>query len=264
MIFTGSPLWLDFLVLLALCAAAFELARALARRLLRRATGDDGDSSETHALSGVFGLLALLMAFSFGMALDRYEERRELVVAEANALGTFASRLALLPDNEARVLRSMLADYARERLAFGKAQTADMAAAAYRGADAVHLAMGETIYATLARAPAGPHGPALLQPFNEAGDLAAERLAAREAHLPNAVLLLLCLFCVAGTAMLGYSRAGSPRAHRLASFAFLVLLAVAFITVLDLDRPRGGTILVPQAAMERQASALMASTGNEP
>ncbi|MXO72428.1 hypothetical protein [Alteraurantiacibacter buctensis] len=35
-------------------------------------------------------------------------------------------------------------------------------------------------------------------------------------------------------------------------------LAVAFITVLDLDRPRGGTITVPQLAMERQVAALAA------
>jgi hypothetical protein len=263
MIFAGSPLWLDFVVLLALCAAAFELSRMLGKRVLQAADAGDADSSETHALSGVFGLLALLMAFSFGMALDRYEERRALVVAEANALGTFASRVALLPEEDAAAVRTILGQYAGARLAFGRAVTDDQAEDAYAHSDAVHARMGAAIYASLARGPADPRGPALLQPFNEAGDLAAERLAVREAHLPDAVLLLLCLFCVAGAAMLGYSRAGSPRAHRPASLAFLTLLAVAFITVLDLDRPRGGSILVPQEAMERQAEPLIAALHNE-
>lgn len=257
-------MWLDFLVLLALCVAAFELGRVLGRRLLLRSTGEDADSSETHALSGVFGLLALLMAFSFGMALDRYEERRALVVAEANALGTFASRVALLPEDDAATVRTILGQYAGARLAFGRAVTDDQAGEAFAQSDAIHGRMGVAIYSSLARGPADPRGPALLQPFNEAGDLAAERLAAREAHLPDAVLFLLCLFCVAGAGMLGYSRAGSPRAHRPASLAFLALLAVAFITVLDLDRPRGGSILVPQQAMERQAALLVAALHNQP
>jgi hypothetical protein len=261
MVFAGSPLWLDFLLLLALCAGAFELGRAVGRKAQRRAIADDADSSETHALSGVFGLLALLMAFSFGMALDRYEERRALVVAEANALGTLASRVALLPAADAAPLRQKLATYAREWLVFGNAVTAAAASASASRADTLHGQMGAMIYASLASAPPDPRGPALLQPFNEAGDVANTRLAAREAHLPDAVLFLLCLFCVAGAAMLGYSRAGSPRAHRPASLMFLTLLAVAFITVLDLDRPRGGTILVPQQAMERQAAALIAAAG---
>lgn len=261
MVFAGSPLWLDFLLLLAVCVGAFELGRLLGQRMLRRAIADDGDNSETHALSGVFGLLALLMAFSFGMALDRYEERRALVVEEANALGTLASRLALLPDEQAVAVRLELAGYARERLAFGGADTEAKAAEAAARAEAIHARIGAIIYTSLAASPSDPRGPALLQPFNEAGDIATSRLAAREAHLPDAVLLLLCLFCVAGAAMLGYSRAGSPRAHRPASLMFLALLAVAFITVLDLDRPRGGSIQVPQRAMERQGAALMAAAG---
>lgn len=258
MVFAGSPLWLDFLLLLGLCIAAFELGRLLGRRALRGTPLDTADSSETHALSGVFGLLALLMAFSFGMALDRYEERRALVVEEANALGTLASRLGLLPEDQAAVLRAELAAYGRERLGFGSAGDEQAAGLAAARAEAIHARMGTLIYASLAAGPPDPRGPALLQPFNEAGDIATSRLAAREAHLPDAVLLLLCLFCVAGAAMLGYSRAGSPRAHRPASLLFLALLAVAFITVLDLDRPRGGTITVPQLAMERQVAALAA------
>lgn len=256
MVFAGSPLWLDFLLLLAASGVAFELGRLLGQRLLRKAGGVGSGEGETHALSGVFGLLALLMAFSFGMALDRYEERRALVISEANALGTFASRIALLPEADAAPIRDLLGVYAQERLEFGSATTEGEAAQSFARADTLHGQIGAAVYASLARAPADPRGPAVLQPFNEAGDIAAERLASREARLPDAVLFLLCLFCVAGAAMLGYSRAGNGNAHRPAALMFLTLLAVAFITVLDLDRPRGGTILVPQQAMERQAEAL--------
>ena len=250
---------LVFIVLLALCAFAFEAGRALGVRLLRRAGPDGEISSETPALSGVFGLLALLMAFSFGMGLNRYEERRALVVEEANALGTFSSRLALYAEADQVPIRASLGEYAAVRLAFGEATNERDSAAAADQADAIHARIGVQLYTLLASAPPDPRILAVLQPFNAAGDIATQRRASREARLPDAVLLLLCLFCVAGAAMLGYSRSGDPRAHRPASVVFFALLAIAFVTVLDLDRPRGGSILVPQQPMERQAAALIAA-----
>ena len=264
MIFAGSPLWLDFVLRLAICAAGFELGRLGGRRALARAGAgdgapDDSDGLETYAISGVFGLLALLMAFSFGMALDRYEERRALVVAEANALGTFASRVELLEPADAAAVRALLAKYGAARLTFGNVRGVDALDEAFRKGDALHARIGALIYASLARTPPDPRGPALLQPYNEAGDLAAERLAAREARLPDPVLALLVLFCVAGATLLGYHGAAQRRTHRTASLVFLALLAIAFITVLDLDRPRGGAILVPQEAMVRQVEALQAA-----
>lgn len=263
MIFSGSPLWLDFLLLLIACVAAFEGGLALGTRLLRRRQPDADYDGDAHTLSGVFGLLALLMAFSFGMALDRYEERRDLVVVEANALSTFASRLALLPADDAATVQALLGEYARARLAFGDAVTDAGAARAFDAADEIHARMGEVVYASLAAGLPDPRGPALLQPYNEAGDVAAERLAAREAHLPDAVLVVLCLFAIAGAAMLGHNRAGRKEVHRPAAILFLALLAMAFITVLDLDRPRSGVIQVPQESMKRQAAALMAAAGEE-
>ncbi|MFC3096295.1 bestrophin-like domain [Alteraurantiacibacter palmitatis] len=260
MLFAGSPLWLDFILLLAIAVAAYESGRLLGVRLLGRAAGEADeaeDAADGHALSGVFGLLALLLAFSFGMALNRYEERRELVVAEANALSTFASRVELLAAEDRTPVRELLAQYGRSRLAFGGATNEADANAAYAEAARMHARIGDLVYASLARTPPDPRGPLLIQPFNEAGDIAAERLAAREARLPEAVLLLLCIFAICGAGLLGYNRAASQRTHRPAALLFLTLLAVAFVTVLDLDRPRSGSILVPQQAMERQVAELV-------
>jgi hypothetical protein len=259
MVFAEFSMVLVVLLLLAASALAFEAGRALGLRLLRRTAPDGGISTDTPALSGVFGLLALLMAFSFGMGLNRYEERRALVVQEANALGTFSSRLALFDEAEQAPIHSLLGEYASARLAFGEAANESDSATAADQADAIHARIGVQLYALLASMPPDTRIQPILQPFNEAGDLAAQRRASREARLPEAVLVLLCLFCVAGAAMLGYSRSSDPRAHRPASLVFFALLAIAFATVLDLDRPRGGNILVPQQTMERQAAALIAA-----
>src|SRR5262249_23862776 len=92
---------------------------AWARRREGRVVRNTGSATdEGYILSAVLGLLALLVAFSFGMALNRYEARRELVVTEANALGTAYLRIAIL-DDPAK-LRSLMLQYARARLAYGE------------------------------------------------------------------------------------------------------------------------------------------------
>lgn len=253
MIDNGSLLLLGGLLLLAMLVA-YEVGLRLHARLRARSDGDaEGSSDESYAMSGVFGLLALLMAFAFGLALDRFEERRVLVVAEANAIGTLASRVALAPEASRPALLAELGRYARARLEVGLATDPARSNAALARADALHARFGERLYAALADGPGDARMTLLVPAYNEAGDIAAERRAARAARLPGMVIALLALYCVAGAGMLGYTVAGSGARHRLAAGVFFVLLAFAFATILDLDRPRGGVIHVPQDELKRVA-----------
>lgn len=70
--------------------------------------------------SAIFGLLALMIGFTFSMALSRFEARRHAVLSEANAIGTMALRVRLLPaPHDAEMLR-LLRDYIRVRLRFAR------------------------------------------------------------------------------------------------------------------------------------------------
>src|SRR6478735_9623096 len=98
--------WLSGLSLLGVVAAilfsmllASLIGYAIRRWEIRRAERREEvveHSQESYLVGGILGLLALLLAFSFSMALDRYEERRHLVVKEANAIGTAYLRAQLL------------------------------------------------------------------------------------------------------------------------------------------------------------------------
>ena len=74
-------------------------------------------------------------------------------------------------------------------------------------------------------------------------------LAATRARLPARVLDLLALYCLAAAGMLGYTVAAAGGRHRPAAYAMFVLLAFAFATIHDLDRPRSGAILVDQSIL---------------
>ena len=254
-----APLWLTGIMLFASMVVAYEAGLRLHARLRSRADAPGSESSdESYVLSGVFGLLALLMAFSFSLALDRYEERRALVTNEANAIGTLGDRLALPPEADRSVFKSDLANYANARVIAGRTIDKARATAAFARAEVLHERFRERLYAKLSAGPMDARTTLLTQAFDATGDVVATRRAARAAQLPVPVLALLASYCVAGAAMLGYTIAGSRARHRLAAGLFFVLLTAAFIVIRDLDRPHGGAITVPQAELERVASLLSA------
>lgn len=249
------PLWLVVVILIIAMGAAYEAGMWLHVRLRSRADAARRDSGdESQALAGVFGLLALLMAFAFSLALDRYEERRALVTAEGNAVGTFAVRLQLLPPAQRAPLHSELRDYAAARLDLSS--TDDSTVAGQLRVDRLYDALGRSLYAKLAEAPPDVRTSLLVQAFDTLGDAATERRAARSARLPTPVLALLMLYCIAGAAMLGYAVAAVGARHRISATVFFLLLGLAFATVLDLDRPRGGMIVVPQDELELAVAQL--------
>ena len=110
----------DFAVLypltIVLIAGAAEVGAWIAWR--SRSVADD--ASDIGTLTGAaLGLLALLLAFSFSLALSRYEARRNWVLQEANAIGSTANFALMLPDPEQKPILSLLRDYTAVRIGLG-------------------------------------------------------------------------------------------------------------------------------------------------
>src|ERR1700675_3830969 len=103
-----------------------EVGRRVGHRRLAR--DPEGARAGVGAIDGaVFGLLGLLVAFTFSGAATRFEARRQLVVEEANAIGTAYLRLDVLPAAAQPALRARFREYLDSRLAAYRAMP-DMAA----------------------------------------------------------------------------------------------------------------------------------------
>jgi hypothetical protein len=102
-----SSQWIVFLILVILLVGLSELAWRMGFKSSRKKSDADKDSGTVR--SAVLALLGLLLGFSFAVAAARHEPRRELLVEEANSIGTTARRAQLLPtlrgDNVAQLLR---------------------------------------------------------------------------------------------------------------------------------------------------------------
>jgi hypothetical protein len=114
--------------LLGISAATFVImfVSALAGQWVRKlriarskASDDPNDRSqgqEEYLLGGSLALLALLLAFTFGLVLNRYEARRQLVTDEANAIGTAYLRAQLLDEPPRSRLTGLLIAYTDNRI----------------------------------------------------------------------------------------------------------------------------------------------------
>ena len=106
-----SSQWIVFLVLVILLVGLSELAWRMGFARSRKKSESDKDSGTVR--SAVLALLGLLLGFSFAIAAARHEARRELLVEEANSIGTTARRAQLLPEPHVLTLFSCFGSMCR-------------------------------------------------------------------------------------------------------------------------------------------------------
>jgi hypothetical protein len=251
-----APLWLIALVMLAGLIISYEIGFMGARRVASKHGG--GGEEWGHLVSSALALLGLLMAFTFSAAQDRYRLRQELVVDEANAISTTYLRFQLLDEPWRDDLSRQMLQYTQIRVGFaGDATPASIAENAKKTAAAQEV-MWRDLAGAL-RANATPNvNLGLINSVNETFDLAETRRAGRETRVPPSILyaLILASFMVAG--IVGYATAGRRR-HVAVTGGVMVLLTLAFILILDLDRPTSGTVQVNQVPMDHALEAIRQS-----
>src|SRR5262245_40267492 len=195
----------------------------------------------------VLGLLGLLLAFSFAAAGARFLERQDLIVEEANAIGTASLRADLLDEPQRSELRAALKRYTAHRL--------EVSATLRRGVDPSALSEVERLHeriwsAAVAGVSVRPASTlAVLAPVNEVIDMHATRLAASRKHLPSLVLGLLIACSALAIAVIGYGCGMGGRRRAPMTVALALLIGVGLWITVDLDRPRAGLMQLSDAPL---------------
>jgi len=239
-----TPAWLLALVLLVVLSAAIELGFRVGKR--HRSSSDTAATGAGTMEAAVFGLFGLLLALSFSFVVSRSEERRHLMVQEANAIGTAYLRCDIAPDALRTELRSEMREYVDQRVALAEAGSDDVRAAAV--AKSANVLQGKIWGGAVGLVRAHPDGDAyalLVEAMNEMFDMQSARDAAMRAHLPTAVLVFLALTAAVAAVVAGYTLGLAGERHGLASSCFVVLTVLVAFTIVDMDRPRSGLFRAP-------------------
>jgi uncharacterized membrane protein YidH (DUF202 family) len=243
-----------FLAGLALIVAASEIGRFLGVRV-----GKQGGDNVSTLEAAVLGLLALMIGFTFAMALSRYEARRDAVLNEANAIGTTALRARLLREPHRAEVLKLLREYVQLRLDITQRPTpqAHLVAAIGRS-NALQEALWQQAEAVSMKDNSMVPTSLFIQTLNEMIDNQGKRLAALRNRVPNVVPLVLFGIAAVASAFAGYGSGFEAKRNRLPVYTTGVVVVAVIMLILDLDRPSAGFIEISQQPMIDTAASIAA------
>ena len=200
----------------------------------------------------VFALTGLLVAFSISGALQRFDERRQLVTQEANAVSTAYDRLALFEKDVARELQSKLKEYVHARIElyhmphdFSLWEGAELWSRDHQ--DKI-LGLKKNIWdATITVCPQDSFRPSCslaIPALATAFEVATLRLGAAEKHPPQIVYMMLFGLGLGSSLLAGFSMAAAPARSWIHMVVFAGALAITLYVITDIEFPRLGLVRI--------------------
>jgi hypothetical protein len=214
-------------------------------------------NEEDHAdlatvLTATLTLLGLIIAFSFSMAVSRYDQRKNYEAEEANAIGTEYVRAALLPATHAERVRDLLRQYLHQRIRFYETRNQRQLEHVDRDTAALEAELWSAVQSAAAVKPT-PVVALATQGMNDVLNTRGYTQAAWWNRIPTAAWGLMAAIAMFCNLLIGYG------AHRRGIILFLVLplaLSISFFLISDIDSPRGGVIRVSPQNLESLAQSL--------
>jgi hypothetical protein len=242
-------LWLILLGSIIFLLAATEMGFRLGRRA--RSGVDQVSRSEISTIQGaMLGLLALILGFTFAMAMNRFEARKQVVLEESNAIGTTFLRAQMLPKPPRQEISDQLRRYVDAKLAFDAAgidrkrlrQAGEETDRLQRQLWSQATALGE-------KDPRSIITGLFIQSLNEMIDLHAKGITALENHVPEIIIVLLYFVAIMAIGLIGYGCGLGGQRNFFVTLMASILIAAVIMVIIDLDRPRRGLIKVSQQRM---------------
>jgi hypothetical protein len=239
------PLWALFGGTVLIVLLAVEGGYRLGSRHRRRQEHEH-EAAVAAMTAATLALLAFMLAFTFGMAASRFDTRRDLVLEEANAIGTTYLRAQMLPEPYGAEIRDLLREYTVARV--DNVQKGDVEEAIARSEQLQDRIWSRAVIL-------GEKNPGsivvglFIQSLNEMIDVHSKRVTAVLARVPLTIWIVLYFVSVLAMVASGY-HSGLTGSRSRPMYALLVLTFSAVLWLIaDLDRPREGLLRVSQYPM---------------
>jgi len=224
-----------------LCAGMLLCSRVAFRFGLRHKSVSDDQFTVVE--TATLGLVALLLAFTFQVSMSRFEEARQLIVSEANAIGTAYLRLDLLESSDGTEIRGLFRTYLEDRIQIYEiVSSGGDSAPIISQTRKLQQKIWSRVLESSRRAPL-PNAPLLLVPvINQMIDITTARIVSLRTRLPALVKGLLFVLALISSAVIGYAMGMQRRRSPVPVVIFSLIVSATIYTVLDLDSPRYGLI----------------------
>ena len=240
------PIWALFLLTFAIATGATEAGFRLGLRW-QRWRPQAGDAAGGVMVGATLGMLGFFLAFLVGMAVDRFDGRRGMVMEEANAIGTSWLRAGYLDDADTQAIRPILEEYTRQRLRLPVEQErADALAQSTR--------LTTELWAQTERvAKAHPDLPAvaiLVESVNQTIDIGSKRNVAMATwRIPGTIWLSVYVVAILTMLFVGFHGGLTGSRNQVEAVLLALTFAAVMNLIIDLDRPYAGLLQVNQEAL---------------
>jgi FtsH-binding integral membrane protein len=224
---------------------------------LRKRRGFKEDLREDYGVvqTATLTMLALIIGFTFSMAVNRYDQRKDREAVEANTIGTEYLRAGLLPADAGRI-RSLIVNYLDQRIVFYRTRDQQQLAQADARTAQLQNDMWSAMQAAAAAQPTPITGLAVAG-MNEVIDAQGYALAAWQNRIPSGAWILLAVIAIGATFLVGFGSRRPEMEPRLL-LVMPLILSISFFLIADIDSPRGGLIRVRATNLEGLAVSLHA------
>ncbi len=244
------PQWIIGLVTLALLITSVEIGYLIGLKAKVEMTQPMKDQIST-IQTAILTIFTFLLGFTFAMALSRFDNRKQMVVKESNAIGTAVLRSKLLPENQRAKMIELFRKYVNLEFSITSRANVPIKERKEQNLEVKRLQTlmwGEAFAATENNPLSVPAG-LFATSINQLIDVKTERDIAISNHVPEIVLLGLLLFASLAIGILGYGNGLAATHARYPAIILCIVITISFILIIDLDRPNRGLTKVSQESM---------------
>lgn len=248
-------------ILFGFMLVAIEIGYRIGHRL--NSPNIEGTRILTNAtLASMLGLLALLLGFTFSMSIQRFDNRSDHVINEANAIGTASLRVNLLPKPLKEEAKKLMDQYTELRIDSGKIKLTSDGQRLEGHFEAEQVQ--DQLWALGLKAVEIDARPTIsglfIQSLNTLIDTYGSRVAAVNKRIPPPVIILLFVVTIITTLVMGFA-SGLHRSRSILSMLGLsILITLTIFLIVDMERPRRGLIQVDQDTLY-ELSSVQSSNG---
>ena len=241
------PLWAVYLGTVVAVLVAAEIGFRIGIWLQRR-DPDSGKTPMTGAVvGGMLGLMAFLLAFSIGIVINQHNGRKEMVVTEANAVGTAYLRAGFLGEPDRTSTRDLLREYVDVRLA--AAADPALFESTLARSEEIHGELWSIVEDMVRQGQESATMALLVDSINEVIDVHSLRLAAIDLRLPRLLGIVLYAATLLSFLLVGVASSADQKRDPFAILLFALAFVAVFMIIVDLDRPQEGLLNVSQTAL---------------
>lgn len=210
----------------------------------------DEDHATDQLTNASVALLGLLLAFTFSLSLDRFDQRRQMMIQHANTIGDFSTCADMQNEPVRGQLRKLLQKYVTHLLAIHQSNSPEKEMQRVLTTnDQMHNEMQSLVKNAVDGGT--PIAISLVNTFNDVTSSHNTRLAAFRNRLPPSIIILLSLSAIISMIQIGMQHGRLDERELTMGASFVLLVSMCVWVTLDLNQLHGGVISVSQEPLQR-------------